>query len=86
MKHVLHTIGYIGGKRAYLDIPLSEAKRLYREAEEYEGEFSDEYVPVEAPSGPGVPFKNRSGSGPDVMRVDTIQFDDEFCVYDAWEK
>jgi len=47
----LISIGYIGLKRCYLNIPLEEAKRRYQEDEEevpdtdiiYEFEFDDEF-------------------------------------------
>lgn len=36
MKHTLHIIGWIGGRRCYLDISIDEAKRRYYESVEDE--------------------------------------------------
>ena len=63
MKHKLVTIGYLGGKRAYLDIPLEAAIVRYMASEEIEEapdpklidefEFDDEFYTYEAgPLGP----------------------------------
>jgi len=56
--HTLITIGYLSGKRAYLDIPLSEAIARYMKSEELEEppegrlidsfEFVDEFCVYEA--------------------------------------
>ena len=56
--HTLITIGYMGGKRAYLDIPLEVAVARYMSSEELDErpadrlidsfEFADEFYVYEA--------------------------------------
>lgn len=68
MKNTLHVIGWLGVRRAYLNVSLDEAKERYRESEGFDGVFSDEAQPNDGFA----------------VAVDTFQFDDEFGTYDVW--
>ena len=57
MKNHLVVIGWMGAKKAYLNVSREEALRRYVETE---GEIDGEHIAE-------------------------FDFDDQFCVYDAWE-
>lgn len=46
MKNTLVVIGYTGIRRAYLNVPVEEAERRYREAEDLEPEDKLPYLHV----------------------------------------
>jgi len=72
MKHKLITIGYLGYKNAYLDVPKDQA--IARWLKDNPGDLSFPTTPTTAEE-----LEKRG-------YVHEIAFDDEFYVYDVWKE